>query len=130
MTQKLQFVERASAPGANVSALCREFGISRQTGHKWLRRFRETSYPGLVEQSRRPVTSPLTTAEEVVVRILELRDRHPTWGADKIARILRRAHGEDAPSRSTVARILSRLGKVRRRRPRVRVWIVDERPHV
>jgi len=130
MTQKLQFVERASAPGANVSALCREFGISRQTGHKWLRRFREASYPGLVEESRRPVTSPLTTAEELVVRILELRDRHTTWGADKIARILRRAHGEDAPSRSTVARILSRLGKVRRRRPRVRVWIVDERPHV
>ncbi len=130
MTQKLQFVDRASAPGANVSALCREFGISRQTGHKWLRRFREASYPGLVEESRRPVTSPLTTAEELVVRIVELRDWHPTWGADKISRILRRAHGEDAPSRSTVARILSRLGKVRRRRPRVRIWTVDERPHV
>ena len=54
MSQKLQFVEKASVPGANVSALCGEFGISRQTGHKWLLRFREASYPGLVEQSCRP----------------------------------------------------------------------------
>lgn len=36
MSQKLEFVERATASGANVSELCREFGISCQTGHKWI----------------------------------------------------------------------------------------------
>src|SRR5216683_369690 len=40
MNQKLEFIEKAGARGANISALCREYGISRQTGHKWLRRFR------------------------------------------------------------------------------------------
>jgi putative transposase len=38
MSQKLEFVEKATARGANVSALCAEYGISRQTGYKWLRR--------------------------------------------------------------------------------------------
>ena len=40
MSHKLQFIEKASAMGANISALCKEYGISRQTGHKWLQRFR------------------------------------------------------------------------------------------
>src|SRR5512141_3343661 len=98
MSQKLQFIEKASTRGANVSALCREYGISRQTGHKWLRRFRAQGYTGLVEQSRRPLSSPLTTGEALVGRILELRDRHSTWGPDKISRVLERSLGEDAPS--------------------------------
>jgi len=130
MSQKLQFIEKAGARGANISALCREFGISRQTGHKWLRRYQQRGYVGLVEQSRRPISSPLTTGEEIVVAILELRDRHSTWGPDKISRVLARALGDDAPSKSTVARVLQRLGKTRRRRPRVRLWSVDGRPYV
>jgi transposase InsO family protein len=130
MSQKLQFIERASAPEANISALCREYGISRQTGHKWLRRFQAQGYAGLAEESRRPHSSPLSTGEEIVIGILELRDRHQTWGPDKISRVLRRTLGEEAPSKSTVARVLSRLGKLRRRRPRVRVWSVEGRPRV
>jgi len=130
MNQKLEFIEKAGARGANISALCREYGISRQTGHKWLRRFRAQGYTGLTEQSRRPHTSPFTTAEEVIVNILELRERHWSWGPDKIARVLRRAHGEDAPSKSTVARVLQRLGRIRKRRPPVRVWSVDGRPRI
>lgn len=130
MSQKLQFIEKASAPGANVSVLCREHGISRQTGHKWLRRFRTEGYTGLSELSRRPLSSPLNTGEEIVVRILEWRERRAHWGADKIAKVLRRELGDEAPSKSTVARILTRLGRMRRRRPRVRVWSVDGRPRV
>jgi putative transposase len=130
MSQKLQFIEKASVPGANVSALCREHGISRQTGHKWLRRFREAGYTGLSEQSRRPQSSPLTTGEEVVVRILEWREQHSTWGVDKISKALRRELGGEAPSKNTVARVLARLGRMRRRRPKVRVWSIDGKPRV
>jgi len=100
MSLKLKFIEQASAPGANVSAICREFGVSRQTGHKWLRHYRERGYLGLVEQSRRPHSSPSLTSEEVVTAIIELRDRRPSWGPDKIARILARKFGSDAPRRS------------------------------
>jgi putative transposase len=130
MSQKLEFVEKATKPGANVSALCVEYGISRQTGHKWLRRYRAQGYAGLVEKSRRPSSCPLATAEEVVVSIVELRDKHPSWGAQKIARLLAKKLGPTTPSPSTVARVLHRLGKMKRKRFPVRVWTVDGRPRV
>ena len=85
MSLKLQFVERAAQKGSNLSALCEEFGVSRQTGHKWLRRYRELGPLGLVEQSRRPDSSPGGTGEDVVLAILALRNQHPSWGPDKSA---------------------------------------------
>jgi transposase InsO family protein len=130
MTQKLEFIDRARVPGANISALCDEFGISRQTGHKWLRRYRERGYEGLEDESRRPRSSPLTTGEEIVLAIVEWRERRSSWGPDKIARVLARKFGENAPSRSTVARVLARLGLARRKRPRIRIWTVNGRPYV
>jgi putative transposase len=130
MSLKLQFVERAVVKGANLSELCREFGVSRQTGHKWVRRYRELGPLGLVDESRRPDSNPTSTGEEVVLAILELRNRHPSWGPDKISRVLLRSFGPAAPSRTTVARALRRLGKVKRRRPPVRIWTVDGRPHI
>jgi transposase-like protein len=90
MNQKLEFIEKASTPGVSISALCREYGISRQTGHRWLRRFRQHGYRGLSEQSRRPLSSPLTTGEEIVVKIVELRERHSTWVADRLVAMLTR----------------------------------------
>ena len=36
MSQREEFVVLASADGANVSELCRRFGVSRKTGYKWL----------------------------------------------------------------------------------------------
>ncbi|MFL5398023.1 MAG: helix-turn-helix domain-containing protein, partial [Myxococcales bacterium] len=40
----MQFIEAASQPGANISQLCREHGVSRQTGHKWLKRVDDRGY--------------------------------------------------------------------------------------
>src|SRR5438132_4090926 len=116
MSLKLQFVERAVLKGSNLSELCGEFGISRQTGHKWLRRYRELGPLGLVEQSRRP-DSPAGTGEDVVLAILELRNQHPSWGPDKISRVVQRRLRRTAQSRSTVAHTLRRLDKVKSRRP-------------
>ena len=130
MGLKRDFVERASAQGANVSALCREFGISRPTGHKWIKRFKAEGHAGLEQQSRRPKSTPLCTAEDVVVAILEARDAHPTWGPKKINEVLSRKWGEQTPSESTIARILRRLGKVKARRKRPALSIVDQAPKV
>src|SRR4051812_30363637 len=76
MSLKLQFVERAVLKGSNLTELCAEFGVSRQTGHKWLRRYRELGPLGLVEQSRRLDSIPGSTGEDVVLAILELRNQH------------------------------------------------------
>jgi len=127
MASKVRFVEAASRPGANVSELCREHGVSRQTGHKWLRRFRDRGYWGLEEQSRRPKTSPSLTGPEVVKAVLALRGKHPSWGPKKLALVLARELGEDGPRSATVARLLKKAGKIRTRRPPVRIWHVEDR---
>ena len=57
MSLKIDFVERAQK-GEKISPLCEEFGISRTTGHKWIKRFEALGYAGLDEESRRPKTAP------------------------------------------------------------------------
>jgi len=127
MSQKIQFVERATK-GEPIAALCREFGISRTTGHKWAKRYAEHGYDGLEEESRRPKSAPLATAEDIVVALLELRRAHPTWGPEKLVILLRRRFKEQTPSRRTVARILRRAQLVRQRRKRRPLNIVERAP--
>jgi transposase InsO family protein len=127
MGQKIEFVERA-AKGEPVAALCREFGISRTTGHKWAKRYAERGYEGLEEESRRPKSAPLATAEDIVVAVLELRGAHPSWGPEKLAIVLRRRFREQTPSKRTVARILRRAQLVRRRRKARPLSIVERAP--
>jgi len=130
MSLKIEFVERATKAGANVAALCREFGISRETGHKWLQRFREFGYDGLEEHSRRPRRSPRATGEEVVMAVLELREAHPTWGPKKLVELLHKRLKGEAPSRATIARILKRFGQVRRRKRKAPVSVLERAPDV
>ena len=129
MSLKIEFVERA-AKGEKVAALCREFGVSRQAGHKWIKRFKELGYDGLEEQSRRPKTTPLATAEELVIAVLEARDAHPRWGPRKLEPLLRRRFGDQTPSARTIARILKRANKVRERRRRRPPNVVERAPQV
>lgn len=70
MSLKLEFVERAMQPGAKLAPLCRQFGISRPTGTKWVKRFKQEGYAGLEERSRRPTSSPLSLAEDLVMAVL------------------------------------------------------------
>ena len=53
MEAKLLAVFSSGVP-VNVTALCRELGISRQTLYKYRRRFEVEGPLGLVERSRRP----------------------------------------------------------------------------
>lgn len=115
MSLKIDFVERAMKPGARMSALCREYGISRETGYKWLNRFKREGPDGLEERSRRPQSSPLSTAEDIVAAVIELREAYPRRGPKKLMVMLRRKLGEQTPSVATIARILKRFGMVRRR---------------
>ncbi|MER8470328.1 IS481 family transposase [Mesorhizobium sp. M0701] len=109
MKQKLEFVRLASAKGANVSVLCQRFGIGRTCGHKLLSRYRIEGEAGLVEQSRRPRSSPARSAPEVEAAALAVRMAHPAWGGRKIARVLAR-EGIGTPAASTVTGILRRNG--------------------
>src|SRR3954454_22262972 len=87
--QRQEFVMLASLAGANKAALCERFGISRQTGYLWLRRF-AAGGQSFADRSRRPMHSPRRLLGELEARILAVRDAHPAWGARKIAAVLRR----------------------------------------
>jgi putative transposase len=129
MSLKMEFVERVVG-GEKIAPLCREYGVSRTAGHKWFRRYKELGYAGLEEQSRRPRTTPLATAEELVLGTLEAREGHPRWGPRKLHLLLRRRFGEQTPSVRTIARILKRANKVRERRKRSPISVIEQAPTV
>jgi putative transposase len=111
MSIREEFVLRAREPGANKSALCREFGVSRKTGHKWLERYEEGGLAGLEDMARRPHTSPLRVDGDVVAAVVAVRRAHPRWGAKKIGVVLRAQHPKlEIPTERTIARILVRTG--------------------
>jgi transposase InsO family protein len=109
MDLKLEFVALARAEGANLSELCRRFGISRTLGYRILSRHAAAGETGLEERSRRPKTSPRQAPAQIEQAVLAVRARHPAWGGRKIAKVLARG-GIAPPSPSTVTQILKRAG--------------------
>ena len=112
MSERRAFIREAVAEDANVSALCRTYGISRKTGYKWLARYRQEGESGLSEHSRRPQHSPTRTAAEVEALIVQARQMHPAWGARKLRRWLADQGHEALPAVSTISAILRRQGLI------------------
>jgi putative transposase len=108
--QRREFVALASLEGANRRELCRRFGISAQTGYKWLSRG-AADKADLRDRSRRPHSSPLQCSAAIEASVLAVRDGHPAWGARKIERCLMR-EGIAPPALSTIHAILKRHGCV------------------
>jgi transposase InsO family protein len=110
MEQRQEFVRLAMQEGANRHELCRRFGISRQSGYKWIRRWSEGDCE-LLDRSHRPHRSPGRSDRSIEHCVLDIREAHPAWGARKIARCLERC-GVARPAVSTIHAILKRDGQV------------------
>jgi len=104
--ERLRFAITASRKDRYFSALCVEFGISRQTGYIWLKRYQEGGSKQVVERSRRPAHSPARTAPEIQQAVVGLRRRWPDWGAPKIHALLIAQHPE---ARGIVVRTVHRI---------------------
>jgi len=125
MDERRRFVLRVEA-GAGMSAACREFGITRRTGRKWVNRARDSGIAGMAELSRAPKRVGNRTPLEVERALLECRSRHaPEWGAKKLVPLVKVETGIEIPLR-TADRILKRYGCVHAREP-VRETIRFER---
>jgi transposase InsO family protein len=133
--QRREFAQ-AAAKCSNFSALCREFGIDRHTGYKWVNRY--AACEPLTDRSRRPHTSPSRTPEEVELLILAVRADNPGWGARTIREVLLAEGYKNIPCVKTVNNILNRYGCIsaeesQKRKPFVRfekelcnqMWQVD-----
>lgn len=96
--------------GERVSALSREYGVSRQTIYKWLRRYKNEGACGLFDRSRRPRRSPNQISPQVERRIIELRQEYG-WGGRNLRDLLAREGAE--VSAATVDRVITRNGLIR-----------------
>ncbi len=113
MDLREEFVRLARSEGANRRELCRRFGISAQTGYKWLRRYAAEGRDGLADRSRRPHVTPGRVAPEIEAAVLGIRAAsNQAWGGRKIRRRLQDLGHGAAPSASTITAILRRHGKL------------------
>jgi putative transposase len=119
MHQRTLFIADHLRGTRSVTELCADYGISRKTAYKWIERYIRRGPGGLEDRSRRPRSSPNETAPVVVDALIELRRRHPTWGAKKLLVLLHRRRPAWAlPGRSAVCNLLTRHGLIRRKTPR------------
>jgi putative transposase len=122
VTERMKFVLDVARGERSVTEVCRLAGISRKTGYKWLERYDQGGVMALLDRSRAPYEHPNAVPLQTKAMLLEVRQRHPSWGALKILGWLSRRYPRHRfPAPSTVSEMLKRAGlvKSRRRSPRV-----------
>jgi putative transposase len=118
MDERLRFIARL-LEGEKMAVLCREFDVSRKTGHKIFNRYQACGLEGLTDRSRRPYRQANRLPFQIETLIVQLKKEHPSWGAPKIREKVRRRHSEiTLPAISTVHAVLDRHGLVTRGRRR------------
>jgi len=118
---RMEFVVAYTSEEYNFTELCDLFGVSRECGYKWIRRFERDGVDGLKDQSRAPKTCPHRVDDTIRELLLEARRKHPTWGPKKLLPWLHRRYDVELPSRSTASEILKRAGAIDPRRRRRRL---------
>jgi transposase InsO family protein len=123
--QRYRAVLEAGA-GIPVTEVAERYGVSRQSVHTWLVRYRQEGIAGLEDRSHQVRNHPWRIPAEVEEAICELRRGHPKWGPRRLVfEMDRRGFGQ--VTRSTVYRTLVRNRLVepksrRRRRKDYRRW--------
>jgi len=121
--ERKRFIEEWNKGEEDVAELCRRFGVSRQTGYTWAKRYDASGEAGLTDRSRTPHQCPHAMAEEVADALLQLRHSHPRWGPRKLRAYLQSHRPTQSwPAASSIGALLKREGlahprSLRRRTP-------------
>lgn len=119
--ERRSFIEAWKQEEEDFAELCRRYGISRQTGYKWTKRFAEEGEAGLEELSRAPQHCPHAISEPTREALLQLRREHPRWGPRTLRAVLQARQPEQTwPAASSIGELLSRESLTHRRRRRRR----------
>ena len=122
MDERMNFIVDWQREELSTAALCRQYGVSRKTGYKWIERFEAFGPEGLQDRSSAAHQHPNEVAAEIAEAVIGVRAAHPSWGPKKIKAWLSMKQPQTAwPAQSTIAELLDRRGLVRHRR---------KRPHV
>lgn len=113
--------------GLTVTEVAGRYGVTRQTVHRWLRRYAAKGLAGLMDGSTKPGSCPHQMAPVVEARIVELRRANPGWGPRTLLFRLEAEGVEPLPGRSSVYRALVRHGLIepearRRRKADYKRW--------
>lgn len=118
----MQFVLAAKSKEESFASLCRSFGISRNSGYKWLKRYRLGGVKALQDASRRPRHPGKKYHFYWRERLHRARRARPDWGAKKLRWRLKKAfpRAKRIPGVSTLARWLAEGNFVKKRKRRAR----------
>lgn len=102
MFERPHFAQDLATGLWTMTELSSRYGISRNIGDRWRKRFLALCVRGLEEQSRAPLLSPNATPQATIDLILAEHSRYG-WVARKILKRLQSMHPErDWPARSTI----------------------------
>lgn len=87
----------------NVSAFCRQYGLSRETFYVWRRRFEAEGLDGLEPRSRAPRTSPQRISDALIEAIIDKRKELDELGVDAGAGTIQWHLGRDPRWKRAVA---------------------------
>lgn len=65
MDERAKFVLEKQRDELNMAELCRRYGISRQTGYKWLERYADGGLGAMGDRSHAPMARPHAMGEEM-----------------------------------------------------------------
>ena len=103
----------------NISLTARTFRTTRKTVRKWLQRFENDPAHGLSDRRGKHTNRPLKTPPHVENWVVQLRQRYPTLGQEKIQVLLFQDHQIHLSS-ATINRILHAHGLIKARKKRWR----------
>jgi transposase InsO family protein len=115
--------------GVPVTEVADRYGVSRQSVHAWLVRYRDEGPAGLADGSHKVHGHPWQIPAELESAVCELRRAHRKWGPKRLVFEMGR-RGLGSVTRSTVYRVLVRnqLIEPRSRRRRRQDYVRWERP--
>src|SRR3979409_193928 len=127
MEEKVRVVLEYEQGERTMTELCQGYGIARETGYVWLRRYRERGVEGLVELNRAALRHGNQMPAETGQWVVALLQAHVRWGPGKLKRVLERDQAHQRwPTASTIGELLKREGLVVGRKQRRRTAAYTE----
>ena len=82
MNQRIKLVADWLSGNYTKTQLAHRFNVSRPTVDKWIARH-DGDLKSLSELSRRPHNSPNKTDDEILARVVAMKEAHDKWGPKK-----------------------------------------------